>query len=1172
MAISSPPSPQTFGSDGADIGDQPTVLIADRLRQTRRYVKLIDLSTGVVTLLVGILGYLLAVSLIDHWVIDLSAGMRLVSLLILLVGVAAFFVWRLLPPILYSVNPVYAAQTIEQAAPSLKNSLINLVLLAGQRNGVSGVIYEGLRREAAGQLAHVPPETMVDRAPLIKAGYWLVALLALAALYKVLSPKDPVQSAARVAAPWMNIERPARVRILDVQPGDADVYRGQAIEVTARIEGLDADEAATLIYSTRDEQFIDQPIVMKPESPQRFRGTLSMGPRGIQQSLVYRIVAGDAETGEFLLRVKNAPHVDVKRIVYQFPRYTQLADRVVEGQADLSALEGTRVRIEAEANQPMNTAYLELFGGSSAAESPDAQPAQAIAMRTEGNRATGQLTLLLQPDRKTPQLVAYQIRFTTADGQRNEQPARYRIEVTPDLAPDIEWLQPRSADLELAENASATLEVRAYDPDFAVQQIQILGAVGGVNRLKEELLDQPQSGQVIRKFKLSAQQLGLTAGDTLIYWAEARDNRRSPTDTPAPNSQRTTNYRIRIVPPDPTRPTEADDGSSAEQRADDAQGENANQNTGPDGSQGESTEQPGAKESGTEGTAGEQGGERDRGSGTAAADQDGSQEAGTDSDGSQKGGGEPSDSDTKGGTEQGGTQQGDVKPEGDDEQAGDRSGRNEPRRGEQRGAEDRSDAESGTEQGGGEPQGGRQSGAGQEGTEDDRGEPGQASESSDARQGRGNRNGEAATHAEDTNVEGAPDDDSRSGQPRTDGRRERSEQATRGEAQEPDESPPVAPDGSNDSEAFERILRHLRDEQRDEASEVRGPRNADSRQDDDSARARVPADANEGKPDPPAGRDPATSAGQREPQTERSADPAAQRTANRSSERPDGGTGRGTESEPTADGSPADSSDGPSADEIRSEGQPPSETSPADQADPTSTPSPGSSDAAGQTAERPEPDSRDERSGPEGLGQPAPGGTPPAKGTGSSASREGTAAEGPTDDHPAQPSESTGDTSGSASRAPAGGQQDGVAVDEPVASDEEDAADKANLEYARQATDLALRHLKDDKQGTEIRDRLGWTKEETEAFVRRWEQMRRDARQSGARGEQARRRLSDQLRGLGLTPEAERVRGSQDRKDPQGHLRQGGSEVPIPAEYLEQYRAFLKTARPTPRPTPRPTQ
>ncbi len=282
-------------------------LIAARLRQTRRYVKVVDLCTGCVTLLAGVLAYLLAVALIDHWVFGLTPLLRLICLVILLAGVAAYFVWRLLPPLLYPVNSVYAAHTIEQAAPSLKNSLINLVLLSGNRAGVAGVIYDGLRRQAAGQLAQVPPEVMVDRGPLIRVGYWFVALLAFAAMYKVLSPKDPLQSVARIAAPWKSIERPARVKIHDVQPGDADVYRGQTIDVTARIEGLDQDETATLYYSTSDGQYIDQVLVLSPLGSQRFQGTLSMGERGIQQSIVYRVQAGDARSSDFQVRLKDAP-------------------------------------------------------------------------------------------------------------------------------------------------------------------------------------------------------------------------------------------------------------------------------------------------------------------------------------------------------------------------------------------------------------------------------------------------------------------------------------------------------------------------------------------------------------------------------------------------------------------------------------------------------------------------------------------------------------------------------------------------------------------------------------------------------------------------------------------------------------------------------------------------
>ncbi len=438
-------------------------LIQHRLGQTRRNVKLVDLATGFATMAAGILAYLLVLALIDHWVYGLTPLLRLLALVALLGGVAAYFVWRILPPLVLPVNPVYAAHSIEQAAPSLKNSLINLLLLRQGAEGVRAVVYAGLRRQAAGQLANLPPEAMVDHSSLIRVGYCLVGLMAVAALYKVLSPKDPLQSVARVVAPWEEIAAPARVKISEVLPGTVDVFRGETIDVQARIEGLREDEPARLLFSSDDGQFVDQPLVMEPLGGQQFHALLASGGQGLQQSVSYRLTAGDSETNLYRVTVKDAPYIAVSEVVYQYPSYTGLESRTVLGQGDLIAVEGTRVRIKAEANLPIGNAYLEFFpSAGKSADGPVSQPSQLLTMQFEGQKAWAQYTLLLQPDRHTPQAGAYQVRFTTREaGQRNASPARYPIQVTPDLTPEVEILQPLSRDVELAENESLTVEVRA---------------------------------------------------------------------------------------------------------------------------------------------------------------------------------------------------------------------------------------------------------------------------------------------------------------------------------------------------------------------------------------------------------------------------------------------------------------------------------------------------------------------------------------------------------------------------------------------------------------------------------------------------------------------------------------------------------------------------------------
>ena len=62
--------------------------------------------------------------------------------------------------------------------------------------------------------------------------------------------------------------------------------------------------------------------------------------------------------------------------------------------------------------------------------------------------------------------------------------------------------------------------------------------------------------------------------------------------------------------------------------------------------------------------------------------------------------------------------------------------------------------------------------------------------------------------------------------------------------------------------------------------------------------------------------------------------------------------------------------------------------------------------------------------------------------------------------------------------------------------------DKANLEYSKRATDLALEHLrhqlKDGQPDQDLLDRLGWSKDDLQKMLARWEKMQ--ARSSAARG------------------------------------------------------------------------
>lgn len=206
--------------------------------------------------------------------------------------------------------------------------------------------------------------------------------------------------------------------------------------------------------------------------------------------------------------------------------------------------------------------------------------------------------------------------------------------------------------------------------------------------------------------------------------------------------------------------------------------------------------------------------------------------------------------------------------------------------------------------------------------------------------------------------------------------------------------------------------------------------------------------------------------------------------------------------------------------------------------------------------------------------------------SGSATRSTGEAAESPPDMHGTEGDTSAGDSSAGTDRddgsqtpgarngeaesppaddrLPTGGQGTGrPSADIESHSPGREEADDPNLDYARSATDLVLDYLRDEKHqdDAELLDRLGWTPSEAQQFLKRWQKMRQEAAQAGARGEQASRKLDDQLRGLGLRPPQARLRqdsGGQFKDRIRGLRDAGGSSQP-PAEYLEQYRAYLRS-------------
>ena len=1171
--------------------------IEQQLDKTSSQVKLTDLLSAVMVLAGGVLVGLLVLAVIDHWIFGFALWGRWLALLALVAGVLGYVGLVLVPSLFRHVNPAYAARTIEQSEPSLKNSLINFLLFRADRAGLSSAVYTALQQRAAADLTKVQVEGAVDRGPLIKIGYGLAAVLAVFAVYTILSPKSPFQTFERIAAPWADIARPARVRIEQVQPGHVTVFCGDHVTVSAQIYDVREGEPVELCYSTKDGHVTAAKVALQAtDGGLRYEGQLPPDPDGMQQDLVYWIVAGDATTETYRATVEPAPTIWVEQVEYDYPPYTKKPCRAVQRQGDLQGLEGTRVTLRAQANVPIRAAMIELQPNLVTSEAdrdePNAGPASSpsrtgadagptnkpsshirvLEMNAAGQTASCSFVLELDAARTRPRYASYQVRFVTQAGQRNPRPVLHRIEVTRDLSPEIEILTPTRSRVEVPEDGQQPIEARAIDPDFGLRKVTLRAASGGAEILTRVLLDDPQGrqGQALVNYVFRPRELRLAAGAEVVYGLSAEDNRTSTsTGAPEPNVTRTADYHFVILPAEkptgfeteaaPPKP-KPDPAATPERPQDEPQ------EATPTGDKGAKDDQQiQSKDKDASGSGGQGGEKTDKQSGGGQSGQEGQNKKGDNSGGQgsqsgQKSDSQPDDSGQTGtGTGKSSQQPGDPNAAGSPDSSGGQGGgsgnREEPLH---EGEVFEKMLQRLQEQGG---------------------KPGQGQD-----QGESLGKPPPGESAKDTTGQGKPTGEPQESRPEPAGKDPSASdgKASDGPGKPTDQMPAEAPAGANQQQPGKpqsqgetgKPDKNLGGGPQENAKPGTGGAPEGPAE---TGTPKQPSDQGGEQQQPGTGTNGESGAGQPATEKQGAASPMGknqdrQKQGNggsggdkpqqnpesqspslsnkqSDSQGPEGGdrsgggkqgAGQGTNQaghDSAGSNSPADEGAGAASDPgtgDTSKGAGDKQPSP-DKTGATGTETgPGSSAKPGSQA-----------GGPGDLpnsGQPGGGQSPPTYGSPDS--------QRPNREGPSLPM---------GGGVPGQGELRGANVTGEAPPEE-----KPKLEYTRKATDLVLEYLKDQQQKPDqqlLRD-LGWTPDDLNQFIQRWQSLKRAAAESEA----GRRELDESLRSLGLRPAKSSSRRGNVRDDQAGGLRDVGSQSSPPSLYLEQFNAFKKgTARTTDR-------
>ena len=1174
-------------------------LIETQLGRVRRHIRFTDLVAGILVLVAGVVAFLTLAAVVDHWIVGLGPIARWLALATLIVAAAWHLAVNVVPLLLRRINPAYAAQTIERGEPSLKNSLLNYLLLRREKEGVAGLIYQAVQQRAAADVSTVQVDQTVDRTVMIRAGYVLVTIMALTAAYKILSPKDPFQTFRRIAAPWSDIARPARVMIDSVEPGDAEVLQGKTVEISAMVRGARSSEPVTLTFSTVDGQVADRTVAMKLDSAGlRFTTPFPAEEAGLQQDVIYRITAGDASTSNYRLRVSPAPTMTVESVEYDFPAYTLRQREVVDRQGDIKAVEGTRVTVRARANQSIKSAAVVL--GSSDASSALRDVRERLQMEFRDVAAWRAWTLELAADRRSAKYSAYQTTFMNQTGIASQDPVTYRIEVVPDLAPELAILTPSKETVRIPVSGEQKIEIRGIDPDFGLTAVRLKAVCAGKEILDKSLFENSvgQAGQIVVEFSFRPSDYKLSAGSQVTYWAVATDNRVTNT-SPQPNSSRSPNRTLIVVEDPPQQ-----QAKPGEPNADPSQQQDDTKPMPKEAQSGDKRQDPGTSDPPEEQA------KSSENQKSTKSDQ-GKQKSQKSEDKSKSGQQSGNQSQQKGGSQGTGESQTTEGQEGN-QQRGGNSGSDQPS------TSQPGQGAKGEKSGGTTPQSQQPQPPGSQ-------EPTPGSDPTAAGEVReGSQPGQRSEPVHDGEVferalERLKKESGQQDQPAQEKSPENSGEGTSQEKSNSDGSPQTAksqdrdgqPPGSQDNHPPTESPQKSGNE-KSAAKSASGNAQSTDKSSADNSTEKSPANSppqrseKENEPGKSAKGTPGEKGGQKKKSDPSSAGNPQEKTGgpkeSGSNDRSPAGAGQKNDDKTgsgdktnsgekkmsqqpdqaapkTGDPPPPNQNDRPSD----SKGQESGDRSGGGKKGGGQGANQGGKDNAGSNTPSDNgagaaQDSGDgDKSSSAGKQQTAP------KPNGSASNEKGPGSQSKSDPNGQQPSpQSTPESSsqptnpndqskagktGSSGKAPSnsgaptgGGQPSDGTAGTPSANTENEAADDPNLEYSRRATDMVLEYLKDQQKKPDDRllDELGWTAEDMQNFLERWQKLK----QSAAEDPAARRELDETLRGLGLRPQRDTKRSGGSKSDDVRGLRESGLKSSPPSSYQEQFNAFKKgTAR-----------
>ena len=415
--------------------------------------------------------------------------------------IAAALVRYLLVPLFGRHDAARLALYAEEQAPELKQALVSAVheLAVPEEDRPSPALSARVVADALAELERVESSRGIERPRIRRAAGWFAAVAAATAAVVLAGPQILRDTARLLFIPWSEAAA-APAFFVEVQPGNAAVPRGGAIQVRAALRGFEAEAAELVLRADSATEWTRIPM-LRDSAAAEFTARLF----DLTSATQYFVEANGVKSAAFHLSISDLPAVQRLSAELRFPAYTGLPTEKLDPAGDVAALVGTTVTVHAMLTRQARSAAVRLDGGTTVALTRDSLGRWSGAFRITRDGF-------------------YQVDLVAPDGAPVPGSVQYVIEALDDRPPSVAIEKP-GRDTKVTNVEEVSIAIKASD-DYGVTKLDLLYSVNGGPEQQVSLSDSAagrRSPELRAAHTLFLEELGLKPGDLISYHAVAKD-------------------------------------------------------------------------------------------------------------------------------------------------------------------------------------------------------------------------------------------------------------------------------------------------------------------------------------------------------------------------------------------------------------------------------------------------------------------------------------------------------------------------------------------------------------------------------------------------------------------------------------------------------------------------